>query len=51
MSPTQTCTGQTRLLLSHLVLYVSNSGDTEELLRCARYIKEHFLNVQVGCRP
>lgn len=34
-----------------LVVYVSNSGDTEELLKCARYIKEHFLNVQVGFSP
>lgn len=30
-----------------MIVYISNSGNTEELVRCATYIRKEFSNVQV----
>lgn len=32
-----------------VIIYISNSGKTEELINCTRYIKENFLNVLQIC--
>lgn len=31
-----------------IIIYVSNSGNTDELLKCCQYVKEHFTALQIG---
>ncbi|CAF4005726.1 unnamed protein product [Rotaria sp. Silwood1] len=31
-----------------IIIYISNSGNTDELLKCCQYVKEHFAVLQIG---